>query len=441
MNHLLIYADRTSNRLTYIFDFILGELLGLTYELTNSRDKFLQYEGAKFSYASQPAGDELFFETSQLLFETNIVPQPITFCEHGKLVGFYLVSEKSSIPFDFFASAFFMLSCYNEYLPSKKDKYERYRSSQSMNYKAGFLEKPMVNNYAIYLRKILFEKFPSLVFKQNKFDYVATFDVDMAYSYLGKGFNTNLGGIVRSFLMSDFKDIRNRLLVLSGKKRDPFDTFDYLLKVCSENQIKTIFFFLLGDKSRFDKNIPFDNEKFRQLIKHISQSSEVGIHLSYKSHVSKDVMKMEMERLEEIIGEKIFRNRYHYLRFQISHSYLRLMKVGITEDYSLGYAPRAGFRAGTCSPFYYFNLKTNERTDFRIYPFAFMDTTFTRYNRINAEESLQKILQLMKYVKQAEGTLVGLWHNSSFTEEREWKGWKKVFETVAREAALLKKEP
>ena len=73
MNHLLIYADRTSNRLTYIFDFILGELLGLTYELTNSRDKFLQYEGAKFSYASQPAGDELFFETSQLLFETNIV--------------------------------------------------------------------------------------------------------------------------------------------------------------------------------------------------------------------------------------------------------------------------------------------------------------------------------------------------------------------------------
>jgi hypothetical protein len=152
-------------------------------------------------------------------------------------------------------------------------------------------------------------------------------------------------------------------------------------------------------------------------------------------------MRKEIERLEEITAKKITRNRFHFLRFNIPASYLRLVKLGIEEDYSLGHASRAGFRAGTCSPFYFFNLVKNERTNFRIHPFAFMDATLTHYNRLSSSKALDKILQIMQYVKEVEGPFLGLWHNSSFTEQREWKGWRNIFETVAAEASALMKTP
>jgi hypothetical protein len=141
--------------------------------------------------------------------------------------------------------------------------------------------------------------------------------------------------------------------------------------------------------------------------------------------------------MEEITGKKININRYHYLRFQVHSSYPRLVKHNIVEDYSMGYAPRIGFRAGICVPYYFFNLKTNEQTDLKIFPFAFMDATFTHYYRMDNEHALEKIRMLMNTTYEVGGVFIGVWHNSSFTEQKEWKGWRSIFETVAQEAAQL----
>jgi hypothetical protein len=440
VNEILIFTEKTSARLSYIFDFVLDELLGLNYQLTSDAENFKAHEGPKFSYAAKPVADEIFFEAAPLLFETEVSLQPLDFCNYNDLTGFYLVSAASQMPFDLFASGFFMLTCYNEYLINKKDKYDRYRASQSMNFKAGFLEKPMINFYALELKNILAQKFPGLQFKQNKFVYQATFDIDIAYSYLEKGFLLNLAGFMRALLLSDFVDFRNRFQVIFRGKKDPFDTYDYILKICDTYQIKTLFFFLLGDRSQFDKNISFQNEQYQQLIQKIADKTDVGIHLSFRSHVSNKLMQREMDRLTKIAGKPILRNRFHYLRFNIPASYLRLMKIGIKEDYSLGHASRIGFRAGTCTPFYFFNLMRNEKTDFKIYPFAFMDSTLNHYNRLSARESLAKILSIIKSVKQVEGPCIGLWHNSTLSDIREWAGWKNVFETTAAEASKLMHE-
>ncbi|NJO89826.1 MAG: hypothetical protein HC831_13425 [Chloroflexia bacterium] len=53
--------------------------------------------------------------------------------------------------------------------------------------------------------------------------------------------------------------------------------------------------------------------------------------------------------------------------------------MGITNDYSMGYSSHPGFRAGTCTPFYFFNLKTDEKTNLKITPFAVMDVGFIDY--------------------------------------------------------------
>ena len=434
---LLIYTEQTTERLTYTFDFILGELLGLEYDLTNDSHAFLLYPGAKISYGRKPVEDELFFESVSLLFETDITIQPIDFVYHKNLTGFYPVSAQSVLPFDVFASTFVMISRYEEYLLHKKDKHNRYRSSQSMNYAAGFLSKPMINIYAVELKKLLNSKFTGLKFKANKFEYIATFDVDTAYAYRGKGLKANLRGGARAILMSNFGELADRYKVFFRNKKDPFDTFDYIIDTCRKYVIKTKIFFQVGNRSEFDTNTPHYYEPFQETIRNVAQKSDLGIHLSYGSHGVPYAMEEEIARLEEIIGRKIVANRFHYLRFTMPASYASLNAAGITEDYSFGYTTRVGFRAGTCTPFFLFNVLKNERTNIKIYPFAFMDTTLAQYNKLSAHESLEKILQIMKSVKEVDGPFIGVWHNSSFIESGVWKGWKNVFETVAEEATAL----
>ncbi|MFN8297914.1 MAG: polysaccharide deacetylase family protein [Chitinophagales bacterium] len=437
MNSLLIYAHARTNRVTYTFDLLLKDLLGLQYELTEDANVFTAHAGPKFSYAKEPVGNELFFRSFHLLFEEGVRHQPMSFVEKGKLKGFFSVLEPSALPFDIFASTFFVVSRYKEYLPSKIDKYGRFRSSQSMLYKAGLLEKPLVNLYALHLKKMFQDHFPGLVYKQHKFSYIPTFDIDQAYSYLHKGFKRTAGAIVRSFIHTNFKDLRERFEVLTGRKPDPFDTYDYIFDVCRANKQRPMFFFLLGDGSRFDKNISVEETAFRQLMEQVAQKAEVGIHLSFKSHVSSRMTQREIKRLEKVTGQEITRNRYHYLRFQLPTSYSMLLKNGIKEDYSMGYAPRAGFRAGICTPFYWYNLKTDTVTDLKLFPIAFMDTTFTEYRKTTPKESLEKIKSIIKAVKEVEGTVYGLWHNSSFTEQGVWHGWRKVFEETAAYAQSL----
>ncbi len=437
MNSLLIYTDKVTNRLTYTFDLLFTDLLGLQYDLTTDKGTFNNHSGAKFSYAKEPVGNELFFRCFHLLFEEGVRHQPISFVEKGKLKGFFAVLEPSALPFDIFASSFFVVTRYKEYLPSKIDKYGRFRSSQSLLYKAGLLEKPVVNHYALYLKDMLAERFPELEFKKHRFSYKPTFDIDQAYSYLHKGFKRTAGAIVRSFIHTNFKDLKERFQVLTGRKPDPFDTYDYIFNVCGNNNQKPMFFFLVGDGSRFDKNLSIEEKAFRELIEQVAQKADTGIHLSFKSHVSSRMTQREIKRLAKVLNQEITRNRYHYLRFQLPNSYSMLLKNGITEDYSMGYAPRAGFRAGICTPFFWYNLKTESVTELKVHPISFMDTTFTEYRKTTPAESLEKIKSILKAVKEVEGTAYGLWHNSSFTEQGVWKGWRKVFESAAAYAASL----
>lgn len=433
----MIYTERTSERLSYIFDFILGELLGLEFITTNDKEVFLSFTGPKFSYASKPVAGELFFASASVLFENDLTLQPVDFIDYENMVGFYPVEAPSAMPFDMFASSFVMITRYNEYLIHKKDKYDRYRPSQSMNAVAGFLGKPMINYYALHLKNILSKTYQALRFKENRFEYLVTVDVDTAYEYLGQGLKANAGGFVGSLLTSNFRQLKERYKVVFRKAKDPFDTFDEILDICKKYDIKTRFFFLIGNRSSLDRNIPHTFEPYRETIARVARQTDIGVHLSFMSHISLEAMETEIERLQHLSGSKISANRFNYLRFTLPASYVSLNRIGITEDYSMGYATRVGFRAGTCTPFYFFNLQKNERTNLKIYPFAFMDTTLARYNKLGARHSLDKILQIMKWVKEVEGPFIGVWHNNSFTETGIWTGWKNIFETVAKEAAAL----
>ena len=87
---------------------------------------------------------------------------------------FFNAGSKSSIPYDIFAASFFLISRYEEYLPHVRDKHERFNPEQSIAYKFRFLEKPVVDLWAMKLKEVLSEKFPKFEFPEREFNYIST---------------------------------------------------------------------------------------------------------------------------------------------------------------------------------------------------------------------------------------------------------------------------
>ena len=143
---LLIYVEKVTNRLGYTLNLVFGELMGIEYTITTDRDYFVSYQGAKFSYCKQKLCDEVFLYSSDILFQTTIEMLDTDCFEQGGMHYLFRVYSKESVcNYDVLAASFYLVSRYEEYLPFIRDKHSRFKAEDSLAFKKGFLEKPVVN--------------------------------------------------------------------------------------------------------------------------------------------------------------------------------------------------------------------------------------------------------------------------------------------------------
>lgn len=428
---LVIYTPQVTNRIRYVFDLFFKEQMQISYKVTSSMDEFRVTEGPKIVYDSRPQEDCLCFGAVFLLFQRGISQQDLTVTEHNYLKIFYQIEgEEFVLPFDPFAAAFYLVSRYEEYLPHANDRHDRFPPEESFAYRNGFLQVPVVNHYIKLVQLKIQEHYPELKFATEKFKYKPTFDVDSAYNYRGKGPFRNLGGLARSFLQGNFTEATDRVKVLSGNKQDPYDTYDYLLELHGKYDYKPVFFFLLGDYDEFDKGISINVTEFQSLIKSIADDAEVGIHPSYASNTDTSKLRREINRLSRTLKRDVRISRQHFLKLKFPDTYRNLMEQDIEEDYTIGYAALPGFRASICSSFYFYDLGRENKTLLKLYPFAFMDATLNYYMKLKPHEALETVKPLIDEVKDVNGLLITLWHNSSFCEADEWVGWRHMYEQM-----------
>lgn len=160
--------------------------------------------------------------------------------------------------------------------------------------------------------------------------------------------------------------------------------------------------------------------------------ARVGLHPSYFSMQNSALIKKEKERLEGITNTPLKSSRQHYLRFSLPETYQLLIDLEIEEDYSMGYASNVGFRAGTCTPFYFYDLDFEIQTPLKVFPFALMDTTLNDYMKLTPKQSLGRIRDLRNEVKAVNGTFITLFHNETLSDYLRWKGWKRLYESMLK---------
>ena len=427
---LLVYTHKITPRLSYIFKHFFVRILQIPVSFTTRVDEFVAHNGPKITYAKQPLASEFFIRSHDLLFEQGINDIDISILKWDNTPCFFPAGEASSIPFDVFAASFYLISRYEEYLPHVQDYHERFPSEESIAFKNGFLEQPVIDIWAFKFLTLLKEKFPKYDYKERNFEMISTIDVDTAYAYKHKGIVRTIGGFLKDMVSFRFINLWNRSLTILNFKKDPFNTFSEIISIKKEYNVKTLFFFLLGDYTTFDKNISAENAKFQSLIKSVGDYAKIGMHPSYFSYKNLEKIKKEKLRLEHITNTPILFSRQHFLRLSIPETYQYLIDLDIQEDYTMGYAKHVGFRASTCSPFYFYDLDFEIQTPLKIIPFALMDVTLRDRMGLTNEESLAKILELKEAVKSVNGTFVSLFHNETLSETIGWQGWKEIYKKM-----------
>ncbi|MBB2145956.1 hypothetical protein GM921_10690 [Pedobacter sp. LMG 31464] len=429
---LLIYTPKVTPRIKYTFNFIFREILRCDFEFTSIADDFSNSSLPKISYTDIPLGDELFFARSSFLTKHNIEPINLKETVFGdQKVPFAI--ENSALPFDVFAASFYFLSRYEEYLPFEADEHQRFPATQSLQYKLDVLKTPVIDGWALILKNILLKKFPTLNFGKRKFEFVPTIDVDRAYHFRSSGIVKNTVRFFKAAIKLNTEKIANIISTGLGQ-HDPFDTYEYLANIHEQYNLRPIFFFLLAKHGHeeFDQNIDPKDEVFKNLIREVSQIAQIGLHPSYASNSETKKISEELLALQEITQKKIDFSRQHFLKLTFPQTYLQLIKVGINHDYSMGYASQLGFRAGTCTSFFWYDLQLEKQTHLKIHPFSVMDVTLQQYQKLNPEGASKKIEELMLSVKLVDGTFCSLWHNESLSEAGRWKGWKTVYDEMLK---------
>ncbi|MCX6226158.1 MAG: polysaccharide deacetylase family protein [Bacteroidia bacterium] len=427
---ILIYCPEENPRVTWTFDLVFRQLLGLEYRLTTFPDELIHSDGPRLNYSFKPIAGTPFVEASGLLFENDVRDQSAKLIPGEKWARlptiFSYVKSPTPLSFDIFSAIFFFVSRYEEYLPFEPDEHHRFRSTESLAFHLGIVENPIVNQWVIEFKEILLSWFgESVACKEPEYQFIPTIDIDNAWAYAHKGLMRSLGG-----LWKDRRDMeaRNfRYQVLRDNQPDPYNTYELLNRFHSESKVHPIWFFLVASYGHYDKNISPHNIHFQNLIRQIAADSAVGIHPSYASNSSPSLFQHENELLARILGRSIHQSRQHYLRLHLPDTYRTLSHLGIREDYSMGYADSAGFRAGIASPFRFFDLEENKITDLMVYPFQVMDTCLQQYMKLNPEQSVKKITEIVDQVKKVKGTFISLWHNESLSEWNDWSGWSKVY--------------
>ncbi len=425
---LLVYTHKISPRVKYVFKHICTRVLGVKVNFTTKIEDFIAHDSLKMSYTKQSLGKEFFVKSHDILFEQGLSDLEINVQTWENTKCFFYNGEKSAIPFDIFAASFYMLSRYEEYLPQRNDEYGRFVATESLGYKNDFLHQPVVDIWAYKFKAALQEQFPDFKFPKKEYQVKPIIDVPAPYNYKLKGVMRTLGGTIKDLSRFRFKSLYVRYATLFGFIHDPYDTFKYIINKQKQTSFKFLVFFFIGAYSTFDKGININKRKYVSLIKHLSDYCNVGLKASYFSVKNVAILKREKLQMEEVINTSLTTSRFSFSKLSMPESYRNLVQLEINEDYTMGFINHLGFRAGSCTPFLFYDLDYEVQTPLKICPFQLMDFALLKHTSLLDKK--KALGSLINEIKRVNGMFVPIFHNYTFSKADRWKGFKDVFNLI-----------
>ena len=365
-----------------------------------------------------------FFDTS-VYGSSNSIPQlPLNTLEDIPLLfgspKIELINDRLIVHADIIASSYFLLSRYEEFVRKDiRDKYGRFPGKESLPFRAGFIDRPLVDEYGSLLRKWLREvgiDIPEPKLAINKI--YLTHDVDVPYFYKGR-----IKSALKGFLTTNKQ--KTILRSFFGRpENDPAFTFPWLIKkdqslqkLVGKEACETIYFFKSGGKTHEDNPVyNLDSKEIQYLFSLCKkEGATIGLHASFEAGINPTLIPSEKIRLEKATNSVINYNRHHYLNCREPEDMQQLIDANISDDFTMGYADVSGFRLGTCRPVNWINPADKSVNELILHPLTIMECSLDRpeYMGLNYESALAYSKKIIDQTLKSNGDLVLLWHNSN----------------------------
>ncbi len=422
------FPDNNLPERRYILETLFSGFLGLPYILDPGGD---------------PAGYRITFDDSELFIRDhffNAYPLPLSYLTAGALPGSvaFLRNEftpEEEIPvlygtpelirkdnrlvsgIDLFASAFFMLTRWEEAVDPARDLHDRFPGCHSVAFRNGFLHRPVVNEYAEMLWKML----KSLGYRGERsprhFRLFLTHDIDhLDYPITGR------------ILLADLLKRKSSSLAVRHLRHflnswgNPYDYFNFLMTRSEELGIQSRFYFMATNSGLpNDRRFYLDRKRFRTKVEEIRKRGHlIGFHPGYYTFNDPLRWRAEKELLEKALGEQVLEGRQHYLRFEVPGTFRIWDQNGMTTDSTLGYADNEGFRCGTGDTFPVFDFL--ERVSLRVKerPLILMDGTIKQFKHYSPGKMVECFRDYLSTGKKYQMGITVLFHNSFYGEWEEY---------------------
>lgn len=374
----------------------------------------------------EPSG---FFSQGVYLTEKSLPAPPLPELEGVPvLFGTPSVREEEGRLFlgaDLFASAFFLLSRYEECVQRKvRDRHGRFPGRESLPYRAGFLRRPVVEEYGALLRRLLRRTGAEVPEPAPGFRHVwLTHDVDQIWTW--DNYYRALRSTVKRVLTRQPEKLRPFLSAWNYRKHDPVYTFPWLKEqdgavraALGAERCTPVYFFMGCEKHLpYDRGYISNSQRTRTLLQELSGGGrEIGYHVSYAASLDKTQVRPETARIQALTGRPLTLTRNHYLASREPEDFYALLDAGLTDDFTMGYADEAGFRLGTCRPVRWMDPVKRELTPLTLHPMTVMECTLDGPDYMNIQgegKAFAVVEELLQPIHAHGGEAVLLWHSPS----------------------------
>lgn len=425
---MLVYVEQQTPRTRYVIEHVFGRMLGWELEWAEGRDEFIQAEGPKLVYGSRGMDGAYHVPDSGWLRGTGVPKGEVPCSGTGKEFRTFV----SSAGQDLFASIFHLLALVDEIRCGTHDQHGRVPAEALLIVKHKAESTPLVDRWVLELATALRAMFPALPVPRRSFRHVLTVDVDNGLKYVGRPFHRAVGASLKDIRGSGKQAVAERWSARRGVVADPYAILPQRMEEVRAKVDRAIVFFLMRGGGRYDHAADHRHPAFVQLVQEVGRHGEIGLHPSYGSSDEQDLMVRERRTLEGIHGAAVRINRQHFLRWRMPETLRRLADQGFTEDHTLGFTDRVGFRAGTCTPFPWFDLERNEETGLMLWPFAVMDSAIREHLKLSVEQAEQPLKAMSEAVRMVDGTFVSVWHDRYLSGHREFVGWPELMKELVQ---------
>jgi hypothetical protein len=345
---------------------------------------------------------------------------------------------------DLVASTLFLLSRWEETMLTARDEHGRMPFTVSVAYRQGFLERPLVDEYALVLRAWLQVLLPEWAPLRGRFSVKLSHDIDAVgpFSSMGSAARFLAGDLLRRKDPARATEtVRLALLQSLAPRRTAFYKGIFRLAEISRRYgMASAFYFMTADAGPYDSGYDPACRPVREAIRELQNLGfEIGFHAGYRTFRDFARLAAEKARLDRILGDTRYGGRQHYLRFEVPGTWRQWERLGLSYDSTMTFAGHEGFRCGTCHSYRPFDIEADRVLDVEELPLIVMDGTLRQYRGLGPAEAEHRVLELARRCRCVEGTFTLLWHNSSL--EGDGTSWGLSYEAMITGLSGLERGP